>query len=104
MDRRRVSGAEQGHSLSKARVKHDERGHQMNGDRYVLGFAPALRFLRSQILCRLYKSPLGERCPVYIRMQKHHIGTLKVLSPCPSSVDYVNTKITQHALKLSESS
>ena len=26
------------------------------GDRYVLGFAPTLRFLRSQILCRLRKS------------------------------------------------
>ena len=30
------------------------------GDRYVLGFAPALGFLRSQILCRLYKSPSDE--------------------------------------------
>ena len=27
---------------------------------YVIGFAPALRFLQSQILCRLYKSPLDE--------------------------------------------
>ena len=26
------------------------------GDSYVLGFAPDLRFLRSQIPCRLYKS------------------------------------------------
>ena len=30
------------------------------GDRYVLGFAPALTFLRSHILCRLYKSPSDE--------------------------------------------
>ena len=30
------------------------------GDRYELGFAPALRFLRSRILCGLYKSPLDE--------------------------------------------
>ena len=28
--------------------------------RYVLGFAPALRLLRSQILCGLYKGPLDE--------------------------------------------
>ena len=27
---------------------------------YVLGFAPAPRFFLSKILCRLYKSPLGE--------------------------------------------
>ena len=37
-----------------------ERGHHMDGYRYVLGFAPALRFLRSQILCRLYESPSEE--------------------------------------------
>ena len=30
------------------------------GDRYVLGFSPDLRFLRSQILCRLYNSPSDE--------------------------------------------
>ena len=30
------------------------------GDRYVLGFAPAPKFLRSQILCRLYKRPSDE--------------------------------------------
>ena len=28
------------------------------GDRYVLGSAPAPRFLRSQILCRLYEKVL----------------------------------------------
>ena len=33
----------------------------MMGDRYVvLGFAPALRFLWSQIMCRLYKGPTDE--------------------------------------------
>ena len=37
-----------------------ERGHQMDGDRSVLGVASALRFLRSQILCRLHKSPWDE--------------------------------------------
>ena len=30
------------------------------GDRYVLGFVSAPIFLRSQILCRLYRSPSGE--------------------------------------------
>ena len=30
------------------------------GDRYVLGFAPALRFLRSGILCRPNKCPSDE--------------------------------------------
>ena len=30
------------------------------GDHYVPGFAPALRFLWNQSLCRLYKSPLDE--------------------------------------------
>ena len=29
-------------------------------NRYVLGFAPALRFLQSQIMRRLYKSPSEE--------------------------------------------
>ena len=29
-------------------------------DRYVLGFAPILRFLRSQFTCRFYKSPSDE--------------------------------------------
>ena len=58
-------GVEQQYSLSKAQVKH---GRWM-GDRYVLGFAPALIFLRSQILCRLYESPSGEtinRGPPYV--------------------------------------
>ena len=55
--RRGVSGAEQEHSLSKARVKHD-RAWSPNGgdDRYVLGFAPVLRLLPSQIMCTLQMS------------------------------------------------
>ena len=80
---RRVSGAEQKYSLSKAKVKHGRVVTKWMCDRYVLGFAPALRFLRSQILCRLYKSPSGETInrgpPVCIRMQKDHIRTLKIL-------------------------
>ena len=41
-------------------VSHCRAASPITGDRYVLGFAPALRFLRSQILCRLYKIPPGE--------------------------------------------
>ena len=63
------------------------------GDRYELGFAPALRFLRSQILCRPYKSPSDEST------NRDHIRTLKIPYACESSVDYENTKLTQHALK-----
>ena len=37
-----------------------ERGGQKDGDCNLLGFVPALRFLRSQILCKLYKSPSDE--------------------------------------------
>ena len=58
-------GVEQQYSLSKAQVKHD----RWVVDRYVIGFAPALTFLRSQILCRLYKSPSDEtvnRGPPYV--------------------------------------
>ena len=54
----RISDAEQGYSLSKAKVKHD-RAWSPNGWVTVMclqGFAPALRFHRSQILCRLYKT------------------------------------------------
>ena len=45
----------------KAKLSTTEHGHQMDtriGDHYVLGFAPTLRFLPSQILCRLNTSPL----------------------------------------------
>ena len=59
--RRGVSGAEKEHSLSKARVKH-YGAWSPNGrdDRHVLGFAPALRLLSSQIMSRLYKCPSDE--------------------------------------------
>ena len=61
-----VSGAEQKYlfwNQSKAKVKHDQvwsPNRKWMGDHYVLSFAPGLRFLWSQILCRLYKSPLDE--------------------------------------------
>ena len=72
----------------------------MDGDRYVLGFAPALRFLQSQTLCRLYNSPSNERSTLCICMQKDDIRTLKICSPCQSSA----AKITQHPPKVSGSS
>ena len=55
---REVSGSEQKHSLSKARVKH---GRAWSPNRWVTDnlcarLCAALRFLRSQILCRFHKS------------------------------------------------
>ena len=56
----RVSGAEQEYSLSKFKVKHDKAWSPNEWtSRYVLGIAAALRFLRSQILCKLYKTSFG---------------------------------------------
>ena len=58
------------------------------GDRYVLGFELALRFLRGQILCRLYKSPSGEtidvpRVSTHIKrshtQDKDHVVHVRVL-------------------------
>ena len=55
----------------------------MWGDRYVLGFAPALRFLPSEILRRLYENPSGETinrglpCG-YTDTHKYNIHTLKI--------------------------
>ena len=46
----------------------------LNCDRYVTGFAPAQRFLWSQILCRLQTE-----VPVCIRVQKDRVRTLKIL-------------------------
>ena len=58
-----VSGMEQEHSLSKARVKHNQawspNGWVTIKRHYVLGFALTLRFVWSQ-LCSLYKGPLDE--------------------------------------------
>ena len=52
------------------------------GDHYVLPrLAPALKFLHSQILCRLYKTSFGwdykSRSPVCVRMQNDHITCVK---------------------------
>ena len=75
------------------------------GDRYVLGFASALRFLLSQILYRLCKSPSDEsrnRGPPHAERSPTHVK--RSSSPCQSSMDYGNVKITQNALKVSEPS
>ena len=49
--------------ISKAEVESKAQSSVVTkwiGGHYMLGFVPALRFLQSQILCRLYKSPLDE--------------------------------------------
>ena len=108
---RRVGGAE---SLSHSRhqpcwARWSLVTTQMS-DRYVLtfasGFAPASRFLRGQLLCRLYKSPLARsqiKVPrVYTCTKRSHT---RVKEPVVdyvyhSLVDYGNTQITQYALKV----
>ena len=85
-----------------------ERGHQMDGDRSVLGVASALRFLRSPILCRLHKSPWDEtvnRGPLSVfcvRVQKKITHAReRYCSPCQWIRE--TPKTTQHALEVSES-
>ena len=78
------------------------------GGHYMLGFAPALRFLRSQILCRLYKNHSDEAISrghlhVYAWKMITH-ACLRSCSTRLSLVDYGNIKITQHALKVPEPS
>ena len=50
-----ASGTEQEHPFSKAKAQLSVVTKWM-GDCYVPGFLPTLRFLWSQILCRLKKS------------------------------------------------
>ena len=57
-----------GESVAQSRSTHSRKPKLITvecvtkwmGDRYVQGFEFALRFLRSQILCRFYKSPLDK--------------------------------------------
>ena len=82
------------------------------GDRYMLGFAPTLIHLESnslQTLQKLFRWDYKPRSPVCISMRKYHTQAcesiiytcLRYCSPYQSSVDYRNTQITQHALKVS---
>ena len=76
------------------------------GDRYVLGFASALRFLLRHKFCtdsaKALRMSLETEVP---RMQKDRLRTLKdPVVPCQSSMDHGNVKITQNALKVSEPS
>ena len=61
------------------------------------------RVLRSQILCRLYKSHLHETkirgSPCVYTRRKPHIRLSQTCSSCQSSMDNGNTQITRHALK-----
>ena len=96
-----------------------ECGHGWVTIMLLLGFVPALRFLWSQILCRLYRSPSDETinwglpcaynaCKkitynIYFIIKLICMLLLKILyccSPCQSLVNCRNNKITQHALKL----
>ena len=67
----------------KIKLSTIECGHQMDGECNVLGFAPAVRFLQSLILCRLYKKSFGWedklRSPMCKHMQKGHMRWLKIL-------------------------
>ena len=73
----------------------------------MLGFAPSLRFLRSQILCRLYKRPSDETKPrppppshvhakniMHVKDPVHHVRVQWIMAT-PKQV------ITRHALKVS---
>ena len=82
------------------------------GDHYMLGFAPTLIHLESnslQTLQKLFRWDYKLRSPVCISMQKYPTqacksilyACLRYCSPYQSSVDYRNTQITQHALKVS---
>ena len=85
----------------KPKLSTMERGHQMDGDRYVLGFAPALRFLRSQILCRLHKSPSDETVnrdpPSVYECKKITHARERYCSPCQWIME--TPKTTQHAYR-----
>ena len=78
-------------------------------DCYVLGFVPALKYLWSQILHRLYKSPSDEtiikpRSRVCVCMQKDHKHTLKdPAAHVRVRWSMQTTKITQQAKQVSES-
>ena len=75
----------------------------------VLGFVPSLKYLWSQILRRLYKSPSDEtvikpRSRVWVCMQKDHKHTLKdPAAHVRVRWSMETTKITQHAKQVSES-
>ena len=67
----------------KPKLSMIERVPVEMGDHYVLGFAPALRFPRTQSLCRLYKSPSDETInqgpPVYMYAERSPMRALKIL-------------------------
>ena len=84
-----------------------ECSHRMDVcDRYALSFVPALRFVRSQILCRFYKSPSGERSPVCMRISAKRSHDTHVKDPVVHGrvwwIMEINTKMTQYAQKVSE--
>ena len=72
----------------------------------MLGIAPTLRFLWSRILCRVYKSSADETIhwglPCVHACKKITYTCQRSCSPCHSSVNCGNTKITQLELKVSK--
>ena len=80
-------------------------------DSYMLEFDLALSIHQSTIeynYVQTLQKPSDETIIrvslVCIRMQKDHMRTLKILWSTSEFCDHGNTKITQHALKVSESS
>ena len=104
---KRSGSVAQSRSTRSWKPKHDQSSviTKWMGDCYMLDFAPALRFLRSQILCRLHKSPPDEainRGPLCACACKEITYTRwRSCSPSQCSVNYRNAKIIQHALKVS---
>ena len=104
---------ERSESVAQSRItrsrkpKHDQSSvvTKWMGDFYMLDFAPALRFLRSQILYRLHKSPSDEainRGPPCACTRNAIPYTRWIsCSPCQCSANSGNAKIIQHALKVS---
>ena len=56
---------------------------------YVLGFVPTLRFFGSEILCRLYKGPLGEMIN-NLQTKVPRVYTYKL--ECAQTQSYIHVK------------
>ena len=79
-----------------------------NGGEYVLGFASALKFHRSQMFCRPCKSASEETKNEVPRMYTHPKNQTLPLKILQSISEFrglsKNNEMTQHALEVSESS
>lgn len=79
-----------------------------NGGEYVLGFASALNFRRSQMFCRLCKSTSDEtenEIPRMYTQGKDKTLPLKILQSISEFGGFSkNNEMSQHALEVSKSS